>query len=170
MRRGGTASIFGEAIEWLNLAGITLKCQLLEHAFIPINAYVDSINFKLYTGDIGILTLRSQIPLRTILSSVETDNTFLDAMTENYVAQCFAARKYRLTYWRSEGKAEVDFVLQLDGKVVPVEVKKGLRTRSKSLSVCVGKYKSEYAIRISMKNFGFENAIKSVPLYAVFCI
>jgi len=170
VQRGGTATIFGEAIEWLNLANITLKCQRLEHGLIPINAYMDLINFKLYMGDIGILTLRSEIPLQTILSPVETDNTFLGAMTENYVAQCFKAKNYRLAYWQSEGKAEVDFVLQLDGKVVPIEVKKGRRNRAKSLGVFMEKYKSEYAIRISKKNFGFENKIKSVPLYAVFCI
>ena len=170
VQRGGTATIFSTAIEWLNLANITLKCQRLEHGFIPINAYMDLINFKLYMSDIGILTLRSQIPLQTILSTIETDNTFLGAMCENYVAQCFKANKYRLAYWQSEGKAEVDFVLQIDGKVVPVEVKKGSRNRSKSLTVFMEKYKSEYAIRISKKNFGFENNIKSVPLYAVFCI
>ena len=170
VQRGGTATIFGEAIEWLNLAGITLKCQRLEHGFIPINAYMDLINFKLYMGDIGILTLRSEIPLQTILSPIETDNTFLGAMTENYAAQCFKAKNYRLAYWQSEGKAEVDFVLQLDGKVVPIEVKKGRRNRAKSLGVFMEKYNSEYAIRISKKNFGFENKIKSVPLYAVFCI
>ncbi len=170
VQRGGTATIFGEAIEWLNLAGITLKCQRLEHGFIPINAYMDLINFKLYMGDIGILTLRSEIPLQTILSTIETDNTFLGAMTENYVAQCFKAKNYRPAYWQSEGKAEVDFVLQIDGKVVPIEVKKGRRNRAKSLGVFMEKYKSEYAIRISKKNFGFENNIKSVPLYAVFCI
>jgi predicted AAA+ superfamily ATPase len=170
VQRGGTATIFGEAIEWLNLANITLKCQQLEHGFIPINAYMNLINFKLYMGDIGILTLRSEIPLQTVLSTIETDNTFLGAMTENYVAQCFRSKNYRLAYWQSEGKAEVDFVLQLDGKVVPVEVKKGRRNRSKSLGVFMEKYKLEYAIRISKKNFGFENRIKSVPLYAVFCI
>jgi len=170
VQRGGTATIFGEAIEWLNMANITLKCQRLEHGFIPINAYMDLINFKLYMGDIGILTLRSEIPLQTILSPIETDNTFLGAMTENYVAQCFKAKNYRLAYWQSEGKAEVDFVLQIDGKVVPIEVKKGRRNRAKSLGVFMEKYKSEYGIRISKKNFGFENKIKSVPLYAVFCI
>jgi predicted AAA+ superfamily ATPase len=80
------------------------------------------------------------------------------------------ANSHKLLYWTSEGKAEVDFVLQLNDKVVPVEVKKGRRNRSKSLGVFIEKYKSDYAIRISKKNFGFENNIKSVPLYAVFCI
>jgi predicted AAA+ superfamily ATPase len=170
VQKGGTATIFGEAIHWLGLARVVLKCQRLEHGYIPINAYADMINFKLYMGDIGLLTLRSQIPLQTILSDIEIDNTFLGAMTENYVAQCFTANSKRLMYWNSEGKAEVDFVLQLDGKVVPIEVKKGRRNRAKSLGVFMEKYKSEYAIKISKKNFGFENNIKSVPLYAVFCI
>ncbi len=170
VQRGGTATIFGEAIEWLIYAGIALKCQRLEHGFIPINAYVDLVNFKLYMADIGILTLRSEIPLQTILSPIEVDNTFLGAMTENYVAQAFATKEYKLLYWQSDGKAKVDFVLQTDGAVVPIEVKKSRRNRSKSLGVFVEKYKSPYSIRISKKNFGFENKIKSVPLYAVFCI
>ncbi len=170
VQRGGTATIFGEAIEWLTFAGIALKCQRLEQGLIPVNAYVDLSDFKLYMGDIGMLTLRSEMPLQTILSSVDEDNTYLGAMTENYVAQALASNGYKLLYWQSDGKAEVDFVLQLDGVVVPVEVKKGRRNRSKSLGIFTEKYKSAYALRISKKNFGFENGIKSVPLYAVFCI
>lgn len=170
VQRGGTATIFGEAIEWIILAGIGLKCQRLEHGFIPINAYADLINFKLYMADIGILTLRSKIPLQTIMMPIETENTFLGAMTENYVAQVFTTKGYDLFYWQSDGKAEIDYVLQVSEGVIPVEVKKGLRTRSRSLGIFVSKYKSPYSIRISKKNFGFENNIKSVPLYAVHCI
>lgn len=170
VQRGGTATIFGESIEWLEFAGITLKCQRIEHGFIPINAYVDLSNFKLYMADIGILTLRSGMPLQTILSNIEENNTYLGAMTENYVAQALASNRHRPFYWQSEGKAEVDFVLQLNGEVIPVEVKKGQRNRSKSLGVFASKYKSAYSIRISKKNFGLENNIKSLPLYAVFCI
>jgi predicted AAA+ superfamily ATPase len=154
----------------LNFAGIVVKCQRLEHGFIPVNAYIDLINFKLYIADIGMLTLRSEMPLQTILSNIDEDNTFLGAMTENYVAQAFTAKGYKLLYWNSEGRAEVDFVLQKEGKVIPVEVKKGRRNRSKSLGVFVEKYRSEYAVRISKKNIGFENGIQSVPLYAVFCM
>ena len=170
VQRGGTATIFGEAIEWLILAGIALKCQRLEHGYIPVNAYVNLINFKLYMADIGILTLQSKIPLQTILSPIEVDNTFLGAMTENYIAQVFTTKGYDLMYWQSDGKAEVDFVLQIDDAVIPVEVKKGKRSRAKSVGIFVEKYKSPYSIRISKKNFGFENRIKSVPLYAAFCI
>lgn len=170
VQRGGTATIFGESIEWLIFAGITLKCQRLDHGFLPINAYVDLINFKLYMADIGLLTLHSKIPLQIILSPIEIDNTFLGAMTENYIAQALICNKHDLMYWESSGKAEIDFVLQIGNEVIPVEVKKGKRNRSKSLHLFVEKYKSPYAIRISKKNFGFENGIKSVPLYAAFCI
>lgn len=170
VQRGGTATIFGEAIEWLVFAGISLKCQRLSHGYIPLSAYVDLVNFKLYQADIGLLTLHSKIPLQIILSPVEVDDTFLGAMTENYVAQVFTRKGYDLLYWQSEGKAEVDYVLQIDDAAIPVEVKKGKRNRSKSLGVFIEKYKSPYALRISKKNFGFENGIKSVPLYAVFCI
>ncbi len=170
VQRGGTATIFGEAIDWLQFAGIVLKCQRLEHGFIPLNAYADLSNYKLYMADIGILTLHSRIPLQTMLSPIEVHNIFLGSMAENYVAQAFANKGYDLFYWQSEGKAEIDFVLQIQDSVIPVEVKKGHRNRSRSLGVFAKKYKSPYAIRISKKNFGFENDIKSVPLYAVFCI
>jgi hypothetical protein len=66
--------------------------------------------------------------------------------------------------------AEVDFVLDLTDGIIPVEVKAAENVRSKSLNVYVEKYKPPYAIRMSAKNFGFENAIKSVPLYAAHCI
>ncbi|OQC57782.1 MAG: Archaeal ATPase [Bacteroidetes bacterium ADurb.Bin012] len=170
VQRGGTATIFGEAIDWLQFAGIVLKCQRLEHGFIPLNAYADLSNYKLYMADIGILTLHSRIPLQTMLSPIEVHNIFLGSMAENYVAQAFVNKGYDLFYWQSEGKAEIDFVLQIQDSVIPVEVKKGHRNRSRSLGIFANKYKSPYAIRISKKNFGFENNIKSVPLYAVFCI
>jgi predicted AAA+ superfamily ATPase len=170
VQRGGSATLFGEAIDWLILAGIVLKCQRLTHGYIPANAYVDLANFKLYMADTGLLTLQSKMPLQTILSPVEVDNTFLGAMTENYIAQALAPKGYNLLYWQSDGKAEVDFILQIDDAIVPVEVKAGVRVRSRSLGIFMEKYKSPYAIRLSKRNFGFENNIKSVPLYAAFCI
>lgn len=100
VQRGGTATIFGESIEWLQFAGIVLKCQKLEHGFIPVSAYADLSNFKLYMGDIGMLTLHSRIPLQVLLSPVEADNIFLGSMAENYVAQALAAKGVDLFYWQ----------------------------------------------------------------------
>lgn len=170
VQRGGTATIFGEAIEWMMYAGITLKCQNLEQGFVPLKAYADLSNFKLYMGDIGLLTLRSTMPLQTILSTLDEENTYLGAMTENYIAQVLAGKEIPIFYWHSEGKAEIDFVIQVENTVIPIEVKSGVRVRSKSLTIFIDKYKCPYGIRISKKNFGFENKIKSVPLYAAFCI
>ena len=81
VRRGGTTAIFGEAIEWLNQASITLIWHRLEYGFMPINAYMDLINFKLYMVDIGLLTLRSGIPLQIALSPIEIGNTFFGEIT-----------------------------------------------------------------------------------------
>ena len=170
VQRGGTSTIFGESIEWLNFAGIVLKCQKADHGFMPVSVYADLSDFKLYMSDVGLLTAKSGMAPQTILSSVEEDNGFVGALSENYVAQALSANRHALYYWKNDNTAELDFVLQLDGKVVPVEVKKGIRTKSVSMNMFVKKYDSPYAIRISKKNFGFENGIKSVPLYAVFCI
>jgi predicted AAA+ superfamily ATPase len=86
------------------------------------------------------------------------------------VIQTFTANKIPLFYWNSGNRAEVDFVANLAEGIIPIEVKSGRNVGSKSLNVYVEKYKPPYAIRISVKNYGFENGIKSVPLYAAFCV
>jgi hypothetical protein len=170
VQRGGTATIFGESIEWLNFAGVVLKCQKAEHGYMPVAVYTDMSDFKLYMSDVGLLTAKSGMAQQTILSSIEEDNGFLGALSENYVAQALIANGHALFYWKNENTAELDFVLQIDGKVIPVEVKKGSRTKSVSMNMFMKKYNCPFAIRISKKNFGFENDIKSVPIYAVFCV
>jgi len=170
VQRGGTATIFGESIEWLVYAGIGLKCQKISHGFMPVSAYVDLSDFKLYMSDAGILTMKSGMATQTILSPIEEDNMFLGMISENYVAQALVCNGFPLFYWKNENTAELDFVVQIGGEVVPVEVKKGKRTKSASLNMFMKQYDCKYAIRISGKNFGFENKIKSVPLYAVWCL
>jgi hypothetical protein len=168
--KGGTATIFGSAIDWLQFAGIVLKCARIEHGFMPVAVYNDLSSFKLYMGDVGLLTMKSGISQQTVIASGETDNTFLGAISENYVAQSLAAKNYGLYYWSNDGTAELDFVMQKGNDIIPIEVKTGIRTKSKSLNMFAEKYKPRYSIRISSKNFGFENNIKSVPLYAAFCL
>jgi hypothetical protein len=90
-------------------------------------------------------------------------------LTENYVAQTFAAHRHELYYWTSGNMAEIDFLLNLSNGI-PVEVKATENVRSRSLQVYMEKYRPNYAIRISARNFGFVQGIKSVPLYAVHCI
>lgn len=170
VQRGGTSTIFGESIEWLKYAGVILKCQKTTQGTMPIKVYVDLSDFKLYMSDIGMLTMQSGIISQAILSPLEIDSPFMGAIAENYVAQAFATNLIPLLYWKNKNTAEVDFVIQKGVDIVPIEVKSGLRVRSKSLGIFMDKYKCSYGIRISKKNFGFENSIKSVPLYATFCI
>jgi len=168
VQKGGTTAIFGVSIEWLNLAGVVLKCQRIEHGYEPIPVYADLSSFKLYMSDVGILTMKSALPHHIILSG--EGNTFLGALTENYVASQLKANGYDLYYWTSEYSAELDFVIIKNQKVYGIEVKKGEHVRSRSLSQFISKYHPYRAVRFSTKNFGDENGIWSIPLYAVFCM
>jgi len=85
--------------------------------------------------------------------------------------QALVANGINPYYWTSNGKAEVDFIFQdRKGNIVPLEAKSSENVRSKSLRSYTDKYKPRYSIRVSAKNFGFEGGIKSIPLYAVFCL
>lgn len=170
IQKGASTALFGRAIDWLCFTGVAIKCQKIEQATEPIAVYTDLSSFKLYMADVGMLVMRSGIAQQTILSALENQNIFLGAIAENYVAQALTAKGNPLYYWESKSIAEVDFVLQKSDKIIPIEVKAGTNTRSRSLAEFIKKYKPEYSIRISAKNFGFENNIKSVPLYAVWCI
>lgn len=168
VQKGGSAALFGASIEWLNLAGVVLKCQRINQAYEPIAVYADLSAFKLYMGDVGLLTMKSGISQQTVLSG--EGNIFMGAITENYVAQQLAAKGYDLYYWESSNTAELDFVLQKDNQIVGIEVKKGEHVRSRSLSVFANSYKPSYSVRLSLKNFGEKDRLKAIPLYAVFCI
>lgn len=168
VQKGGSATIFGASIEWLSLAGVVLKCQRINQAYEPLPAYADLSAFKLYMGDVGLLTMKSGISMQTVLSG--EGNMFMGAVTENYVAQQLKARGYDLFYWESSSTAELDFVLQKGSRIFGIEVKKGEHVRSRSLSVFVNTYKPDFSIRLSLKNFGEKDGLKSVPLYAAFCI
>jgi predicted AAA+ superfamily ATPase len=170
VKKGGSAFLFGESIDWLIQAGIVLKCDKIDNAYMPIAAYVDMSDFKLYLADAGLLTMKSGMARQTILSPVEADNTFMGGLVENYVAQSFAASGLPLFYWKNDNTAEVDFVLQIADQIIPVEVKKGMRTKSVSMNIFMDRYEADFGIRISQKNFGYANRVKSVPLYAVFCV
>ncbi len=170
VQRGGSSTIFGESIEWLKYAGVILKCQKTTQGTMPIKVHIDLSDFKLYLSDVGMLTMQSGIATQAILSPIDTENTFMGAVAENYVAQALATNKIPLLYWKNENTAEVDFVIQKGAEVIPIEVKSGLRVRSKSIGIFMNTYHCPYAIRLSKKNFGFENNIKSVPLYAAFCL
>ncbi|MCL2321011.1 MAG: ATP-binding protein [Oscillospiraceae bacterium] len=176
IQKGGSSALFGASIDWLAQAGVVLKCRKIEHATNPIAVYADLSSFKLYLSDVGLLSMRSGIPQQTILSG--ESNTFMGSVAENYIAQALTASGHPLFYWASDQTAELDFVLQKETEIIGVEVKKGIRTHSRSLGIFLQKYEIAYSIRFSEKNFGKEargtngniGAIHSVPHYAAFCV
>jgi predicted AAA+ superfamily ATPase len=170
VQNGGSAALFGVSIEWLVFAGVVLKCGKTVQGLMPVSAYAEMPSFKLYMADVGLLVMKSGMAQSTVLSDLEANSPFIGAIAENYVAVALATNGYPLFYWQTDNTAEIDFLIQKESLVIPVEVKSGLRTKSRSLSVYREKYAPEVCIRISMKNFGFENGIRSIPLYAVFCI
>ncbi|MDR0687481.1 MAG: ATP-binding protein [Prevotellaceae bacterium] len=168
VENGGNKEKFGSSIEWLIQAGMALPCEKLELPQPPLSAHKSENSFKLYLSDVGLLASLSKVNFRDILQN--SDMIYRGFLTENFVAQTFNTHKHPLYYWCSKHLAEVDFILDLKAGVIPVEVKAAENVRSKSLNAYVEKYKPEYSIRISARNFGFAGSIKSVPLYAAHCI
>lgn len=170
IQKGGTSSIFGESINWLINAGIVNAC-IKTKIGLPLKMYEELDSFKLYMNDVGLLTNLSEFPLYLIKNREAVNEMMLGMLTENYVASAFKYNGLNLNYWKNDYESEIDFILQTKkGKIVPVEVKASSHTKSRSLNNYINEYNPTYSIRISTKNFGFENSIKSVPLYAVFCI
>jgi len=161
---------YQEAIEWITLSGIATQLYKLETVLLPLNAYQSLTDFKFYMNDVGLCTASQNIYFEDILSNNELLSIFKGGLTENYVFNQLLSNNIKSYYWVSEGVAEVDFVVRLNNDIIPIEVKSTENIRSKSLSIYKDINKPKYSIRISLRNFGYENEIKSVPLYAVFCI
>ena len=155
VQKGGSSSLFGASIDWLVQAGVVMKCRRIEQAVNPVAVYEDLSSFKLYYTDVGLLTMRSGIAQQTVLSG--ESNLFMGSLAENYIAQALTANGHPLFYWTSEHTAELDFVMQKETDIIGIEVKKGTKTRSKSLSVFMQKYHPAYSVRFSEKNFGTDS-------------
>lgn len=167
--KGGSSGIFGEAIMWLKNSGIVNQVYKA-NAELPLEMYKDLTSFKLYMSDVGLFVNKARYPLYQIDLSTQPTMISMGPLTEHYVANELRTKGYETYYWESDGKAELDFMIQKETEIIPIEVKTSIHTKARSLDMYMKKYSPRYAIRISEKNFGFENNIKSVPLYAVFCI
>ena len=167
--KGGTSSIFGEAILWLKNSGIVNQVYKVIPE-MPLEMHKDLASFKLYMSDVGLFVNKAGYPLYQIDLDTPMAMIAMGPLTEHYVANELRAKGYDSYYWESDGKAELDFVIQKGLDIIPIEVKTSTHTKARSLDLYMKTYNPNYAIRISEKNFGFENNIKSVPLYAVFCI
>ncbi|MDX1357942.1 MAG: DUF4143 domain-containing protein, partial [Clostridia bacterium] len=127
--------------------------------------YTSDNIFKIYMNDVGLLAELSSLSIADFLT--DSFDRYKGMLTENYVAQALRVKGKKLYYWRSQRNAELDFLLHKDGSIIPVEVKASTNTKAQSLRVYRDKYNPEYSIKVSGKNFGYVNGIKSIPLYSV---
>lgn len=171
IKSGARAYEYETAINWLNAPGIINQCTKVKEGKLPLSAFIEPESFKIYMGDVGLLCNKFGIPTNIVIVENSNMNNFKGALAENYVCNSLVQCGLKPYYWESNGKAEVDFVVQdKNGNIIPIEVKSSIHTRSKSLNVFKSLYKIPYSIRISTKNFGYENNIKCIPLYSVFCL
>ena len=170
IKKGGRASEFENAIEWLCLSGIVSQVYKTEQIKKPLENYRDIDSFKIYVSDLGLLCAKKDLTATDILYMVDEINDFKGGMAENYANVQLTINGYNTYYWESERGAEVDFVIQRNGQLIPIEVKSADNTRAKSLRIYMNTYKPAYAIKLSTQNFGLEDNKKIVPLYAAFCI
>ena len=170
IKKGGRASEFENAIEWLCLSGIVSQVYRVEHIDKPLENYRDIDAFKIYVSDPGLLCAKKELTASDVFFMDSELKDFKGGMTENYVNVQLTINGYTTYYWESARGAEVDFIIQRDGMLIPVEVKSADNTKAKSLKVYMDTYKPAYAIKLSTKNFGFDDNKKIVPLYAAFCI
>lgn len=171
IKSGARAYEYETPLDWLRFAGVIHKCIRVTEGKIPLSAYADNDSFKVYMMDTGLLCSKFGITANMVMSGVPAFDGFKGALAENYICQSLASNGITAFYWSSPGKAELDFVYQdSEGEIIPVEGKSAENVKSKSLKQFVSLYSPKYAIRVSGRNFGYENGIKSIPLYALFCL
>ncbi len=169
VKSGGRASLFEDAVEWLCLAGIANQLYKLKDIALPLNAHKSLTDFKFYMNDVGLCSASQNVLIEDILLD-KNGFEFKGGLTENYVNNQLITNKFESYYWTSKYDAEIGFITRIGQDIIPIEVKSNDNTKSKSLNEYNKTFNPAYSIRISAKNFGYENNIKSIPLYAVFCI
>lgn len=167
VKEGSRAKDFELAIEWLKDAGLIYRINRTKSGLMPLSAYEDFSAFKLFLLDIGLLTAMGKVSAQTILDGDELFNCFKGALTEQYVLQQLASiRECDIYYWSADNsQGELDFLVQHDGKIIPIEVKASENLKSKSLSVFTQKY-SLFGRRFSMSGYREQDWMENIPLWA----
>lgn len=167
IKSGSSSRDYELPLDWLISSRIVLESFNVKTPNVPVKAFIDTNTFKIYLNDVGLLRVLSDLSYTDITSGI-----YNGILAENYTAiHLMSIFNKTLTYYKNETSTlEIDFLLQNECGVIPIEVKSSENTQSKKLKTYVNKYNPKYSIRISRKNFGLINNIKSIPLYAVFCI
>lgn len=166
-KKGLRAKDLEDALEWLINAGLVYKVAKIEKPGMPLSAYADQSYFKLYLSDVGLLARMSKLPASVWLEKDTTFKEFKGAITENFVlCELVSLQNTPPYYWKTQSTAEVDFVVQIGDKIIPIEVKSEKNAQAKSLAIYKSKFNPEIAVKTSMKPAS-SNGIKNIPLYAL---
>lgn len=170
LREGARAKDFELAIQWLIDSGLLLKSHRIKKPNLPLIAYQELSVFKLFLHDVGLLGAMADLNVRTLINGDLIFTEFKGAITEQFVMQQLRldSEKY-IGYWTNDrSTAEVDFVVQEKGEVIPIEVKSGENLQSKSFKLFCEKFKPTQAIRTSLMPYKKEDWMTNVPLYGIF--
>ncbi len=168
IRKSARGRDYEEAIQWLSDAGLIHKCYLVESPKFPLSAYADFSVFKIFLADVGLLGAQSNLSPQTIIEGDLLFTEFKGALTENFAAQeLIATRQKEPYYWTSEGIAEIDFLIEEDHAIYPLEVKAGANQKKKSLLVYNQKYSPSKLIRSTAMNLKHDGDIYNYPLYLI---
>jgi uncharacterized protein len=167
LKEGARAKEFETAITWLVNSGLIYKCNRLTKPEIPLKSYSELDAFKLYFLDVGLLNAMAQIDGKILLEKNKILTEYKGAMTEQFVAQEII-QKTELFYWSAQNaRAELDFIIQMQSKLIPIEVKAEENLMAKSLKVFAEKYNNEDCIRTSMSFYRKEEWLTNIPLYSI---
>jgi predicted AAA+ superfamily ATPase len=169
IKEGARAKEYELAMSWLIDCGLIHKVNNVSKPAIPLKAYEDFSSFKLFLVDVGLLAAMAELDAGSLLEGNAMFEEFKGALTEQYVLQQLVALKVgSIHYWSPDNaRSEIDFLVQIAGNVIPIEVKASENLRAKSLQVYYQKYKPTTAIRTSMSDFRKEEWMTNLPLYAI---
>jgi len=169
VRHGARARDFETALSWLCNSGLVYRVNKITKPGLPIIAYEDFNAFKLFVLDVGLLGALTNLDVKTLLEGDKIFEEFKGAIAEQYVFQQFKTiQDLPIFYWSNEtSRAEIDFIVQLNSKVIPVEVKATTNLQAKSFKNYIEKFKPEIAIRTSMADYKKTKNLIDIPLYAI---
>lgn len=168
IRKSARGRDYEEAIQWLTDAGLIHKSYLVKSPKFPLSAYASNDIFKIFLVDVGLLGAQSNLSPQIILEGDVLFTEFKGALTENYVAEELIAAKNRdIYYWESEGQAEIDFLLEGNHEIYPLEVKSGASQKKKSLLVYKQKHAPSKLIRATTMNLKHDGDLYNYPLYLI---
>lgn len=168
IRKSARGRDYEEAIQWLSDAGLIHLSHLVETPKFPLSAYADNNVFKIFLADVGLLGAQSNLSAHAVINGDLLFTEFKGSLVENYVAQELIATKHKKPYyWTSEGTAEIDFLIEGESEIYPLEVKAGASQKKKSLLVYNQKYAPSKLIRTTTMNLKHDGAIYNYPLYLI---